>query len=218
MKKVIYAILICIIVAGAIIIGTLGLKADIIYSKNAQIDVYIGKEVNVKDIQAITKEVFPNDRVIIQKVELFNDMVSIIIPEKSDEELSEKVEQLNTKINEKYGIENKTEDLTITHNPKIKLSSIIKPYILPMAIGTVLVLIFVAIRYHKLGSWKTLASYILAIAAVEAVFLSVIAIARFPIKRLIIPIGLLLDIITITVLGFRNESELGEKLKELETN
>ena len=89
MKKVIYAILICIIVAGAIIIGTLGLKADIIYSKNAQIDVYIGKEVNVKDIQAITKEVFPNDRVIIQKVELFNDMVSIIIPEKSDEELSE---------------------------------------------------------------------------------------------------------------------------------
>ena len=218
MKKVIYAILICIIVAGAIIIGTLGLKADIIYSKNAQIDVYIGKEVNVKDIQAITKEVFPNDRVIIQKVELFNDMVSIIIPEKSDEELSEKVEQLNTKINEKYGIENKTEDLTITHNPKIKLSSIIKPYILPMAIGTVLVLIFVAIRYHKLGSWKTLASYILAIAAVEAVFLSVIAIARFPINRLIIPIGLLLYIITITVLGFRNESELGEKLKELETN
>lgn len=218
MKKVIYAILICIIVAGAIIIGTLGLKADIIYSKNAQIDVYIGKEVNVKDIQAITKEVFPNDRVIIQKVELFNDMVSIIIPEKSDEELSEKVEQLNTKINEKYGIENKTEDLTITHNPKIKLSSIIKPYILPMAIGTVLVLIFVAIRYRKLGSWKTLASYILAIAAVEAVFLSVIAIARFPINRLIIPIGLLLYIITITVLGFRNESELGEKLKELETN
>ena len=43
MKKIIYAVLICVIIAGIVIIATLGLNADIIYSKNVQIDVYIGK-------------------------------------------------------------------------------------------------------------------------------------------------------------------------------
>ena len=36
MKKVIYVILICIIVAGIIVTATVGLKADIIYSKNVE--------------------------------------------------------------------------------------------------------------------------------------------------------------------------------------
>ena len=42
-KKVFYAILICIIIAGAIVIATMGLKADIIYSKNVRLDMYLGK-------------------------------------------------------------------------------------------------------------------------------------------------------------------------------
>ena len=44
MKKVVYAILICIIIAGIVVIGTVGLKADIVYSKNVEIDVYLAKK------------------------------------------------------------------------------------------------------------------------------------------------------------------------------
>ena len=42
MKKIIYAILVCIIIAGIVVIATIGLNADLIYRKNVEIDVYIG--------------------------------------------------------------------------------------------------------------------------------------------------------------------------------
>ena len=214
MKKVVYIILACIIIIGTVITATMGLKADLIYSKNAEIDIYTGKQVNKEEINDIVKEVFSEKKVIVQQIELFEDMVSITIPEKSDEELKTQIEQLNTKINEKYGTENKAEDIKVIHNSKIKLSSIIKPYIVPIAISVLVILVYVIVRYRKLGILKTIVSYILTVGAVEAVFLSIIAITRFPINRLVIPIGLLLYVTTITILGFLNENKL---LKIIET-
>lgn len=208
MKKVVYIILACIIIIGTVITTTMGLKADLIYSKNAEIDIYIGKQVNKEEINDIVKEVFSEKKVIVQQIELFEDMVSITIPEKSDEELKTQIEQLNTKINEKYGTENKAEDIKVIHNSKIKLSSIIKPYIVPIAISALVILVYVIVRYRKLGILKTIVSYVLTVGAVEAVFLSIIAITRFPINRLVIPIGLLLYVTTITILGFLNENKL----------
>lgn len=208
MKKVVYIILACIIIIGTVITTTMGLKADLIYSKNAEIDIYIGKQVNKEEINDIVKEVFSEKKVIVQQIELFGDMVSITIPEKSDEEIKTQIEQLNTKINEKYGTENKAEDIKVIHNSKIKLSSIIKPYIVPIAISALVILVYVIVRYRKLGILKTIVSYVLTVGAVEAVFLSIIAITRFPINRLVIPIGLLLYVTTITILGFLNENKL----------
>lgn len=211
MKKIIYAILVCIIIAGIVIIATMGLKADIVYSKNVEIDIYLGKTFEEKDIQAIVNEVFPGERVIIQEIELFEDMVSITIPDTmTSDELNKKVEELNTKINEKYELENKVEDIKITHNPKIKLSSIITPYVFTLGISMVIVLIYVAIRYRKLGVIKTLLTYIISIGAVEMLLLSILAITRFPINRMVIPLGLLLLVVVITILGFRNEKELAK--------
>ena len=94
MKKVIYAILVCTIIAGIVVIATMGLKADLIYSKNVEIDIYIGKTFEKNDIQSIVSEVFPNERVIIQEIELFEDMVSIkLLDTRTDEELNKKVEE-----------------------------------------------------------------------------------------------------------------------------
>ena len=208
MKKIVYAILVCIIIAGAVITCTIGLKADIVYSKNVELEVYIGKTFEIKDIEKIVDEVFQNERHIVRNIEFFNDMITITLPEKSDEQLAPKIEELNTKINEKYEIENKVEDITISHNPKIKLSSILKPYIMPIVISLVIILIYVAIRYRKLGVLKTIISYILTVGAVEAVYLSILAITRFPINRLVIPIGLTLYVITITILCDSNDAKL----------
>lgn len=209
MKKLIYAILICIIIAGIVIIATMGLKADILYSKNVELDIYIGKVAEKKDIENIVQEVFPNERIIVQEVELFNDMYAITLPDtRSDDELNAKVEELNNKINEKYELENKTEDITITHNPKVRLSSIIMPYFGIIIISIILMLIFVAIRYKKLGILKTILSYIISIGAVEMLYLSIIAITRFPINRVVIPVGLLLFLVVTTILGFINERKL----------
>lgn len=215
MKKIIYAILICVIIAGIVIIATLGLKADIIYSKNVEINIYIGKTFEKNDIEKIVNEVFPGDRTIIREIELFKDMVSITLPDnKSEDELNKKVEELNNKVNEKYELENKVEDIEITHNPKIKLSSIIMPYVVALGISMIIILIYVAIRYRKLGTIKTMITYIIYIIATEMLFLSIIAIARYPINRIIIPIGLLLLVVVITILGFRNEKKLANVILE----
>lgn len=209
MKKIIYAVLICVIIAGIVIIATLGLNADIIYSKNVQIDVYIGKIVDIKDIESIAREVFPGERIIVQEIELFQDMVSITISDnRTEEELNTKIEELNTKINEKYELENSVDDISVTHNPKIKLSSLIMPYALTIGISMIIILVFVGIRYKKLGVLKTLVTYILSIGAAEMILLSIIAITRLPINRFVIPVGLLLLIVIITILGFKNEKKL----------
>lgn len=215
MKKIVYGILACIIVIGAIITLTIGLNVDIIYSRNVEINVYIGKLINLDEIKQIAKEIFPNDKIMIQKVEMFDDMVSITMKDKTDEELKEPIEQLNKKINEKYETDNKTEeDITIVHNPKIRLSSIIKPYLVPVGISIAIILVFVGIRYKKLGAMKTVASYVGYTGIVELVYLSLIAITRFPINRLVIPVGLILYIIVITSLSFKNEKKLSNVIQE----
>ena len=212
MKKVIYAILICIIIAGIVVIATMGLKADIIYSKNVELDVYLGEVYEKADIESIVSEVFPGERFILQNIEMFGDMCSITLADnRNDDELNSKIEELVTKINEKYELELETDDVTIMHNPRIRLSSIVLPYAVTLGISMVLILVFVGIRYKKLGVWHTVATYILSIAAVEMLFLSIIAITRFPVNRLVIPVGLLLLVVVITVLGFKNEKRLEEK-------
>ena len=215
MKKVIYGILACVIISGIIITATIGLNADITYSKNVEIDAYIGKTAEIKDIKQIAKEVFGNEKIIVQKIELFDDMFSITMKDKSDNELNEKVEQFTNKLNEKYSTKLKVDnDITIVHNPKIRLSSIIKPYAWPIAISTIIILAFVAIRYKKIGLVKTIASYAGFVLLVEGVYFGLLAITRFPINRFVIPVGLSLMIITFTTLSFKNEQKLQEKIDE----
>ena len=167
MKKVVYAILICIIIAGIVVISTIGLKADIVYSKNVEIDVYLGKVFEENDINGIVNEVFPNERTIIQKVELFEDMFCVTLADtRTDEELDSKVEELVNKLNEKYGTELKLEDIEIRHNPKVNLSSIVIPYAWTLGISMAVILVFVGIRYKKLGIIRTILTYILSIVVI----------------------------------------------------
>ena len=117
---------------------------------------------------------------------------------------------MNTKINEQYEIENTVDDIAVTHNPRIRLSSLIIPYAVVLGISMIVILVYVGIRYKKLGIVKTLVTYLLSIGAAEMVLLSVIAITRFPINRLVIPIGLLLLVIVVTILGFISEKKLSQ--------
>ena len=215
MKKIVYAILICVIIAGIVIIPTIGLRTDIIYSENVEIDLYVGKVAEKKDIESIVKEVFPNERVLVQQIEVFNDMYSVTLQDnRTDDELKAKVEELNSKVNEKYGVDNKAEEISIIHNPKIRLSSILIPYAVTIGISLIIILVFVGVRYRKLGVIRTLITYILSIGLAELFLLSVIAITRFPVNRLVIPVGLVLFLIVVTILGFKNESKLTKILSE----
>lgn len=208
-KKVFYAILICIIIAGGIVIGTMKLKSDIVYSKNVRIDVYLGKEYNRNEVEQIAKEVFETNRILIRQVEYYGDMFSLTISQ-DVENIDGKVETLKDKINEKYQTEMKKEDIIVTYQPRIPLSSIIIPYAAPIAISMVIILVYTIIRFRKVGILKTIVLYVLTILATEAVYLSILAICRIPINRFVTPIGLAIYVIVLTIITANQEKKLAK--------
>lgn len=214
LKKISYFILIAIIIAGGIVVGVNGFNKSVQYKRNVTIYVKIGQEFENKDMMNIAKEVFPDESVIVQKVELYNDMVSFTLEEKSDEELQPKLEELNNKINEKYELENTVDDINITHNPKVRLYDIAKTYVIPIGICTLLVFIYAMIRFRKLGVFRTLGKYIVGLVGTEAVYVGLLAITRYPIDAYVIPVGLFIYAISILVVTVKREN----KLRKLQAN
>lgn len=215
MKKCMYVILIIITIIGAIIIGINGFNVDIIYGKNVRIDIFLGKEFNNEDIKQIAQEVFETNNVLVQKMEYYGDIASITVKEQDEETINEKLKTINDKINEKYGLEGKVEDIKVTHYSNAKLSSILNPYIWPIAISAIIILIYALIRYRKLNFAKVALEYILNIALTEGAYVGIIAITRVPINKIIIPIALLIYVLAVTITTILKEKELAElKLKQ----
>lgn len=196
MKKVIQILLICLIIAGIVVISTVGFNVGLKYSEHKEISINISKEFNVSDIRNITKEVFGNKPVIIQQVELYKDMVQISVKEASEEQVS----SLNDKINEKYGLENAISDVKVVDIPNVRLRNVIKPYILPVSIVSVLTIIFAMIVYRKLGVWKVLYATAMAIVAPQAILSSLYAVTRIPINRIATIVAISVFALSITMI------------------
>lgn len=214
-KKIIYGILALIVLVGAVLVVTIGLKLDMKNDANTKIYVYIGKEFDNNDIEQIAKETFETDTVIVQKVEIYNEMALITIKEQNTENINEKIESLNSKINEKYGLENKTEDIVINNETKINMYSVIKPYILPMLISLIVILVYSSIIYRKLGILKNIIIYVLTVIGSQLLYASILVITRLPFNMFIIPIGLIIYAITIVVVTIIKQKQLNDyKLKQ----
>lgn len=214
-KKIIYGILALIVLVGAVLVVTIGLKLDMKNDANTKIYVYIGKEFDNNNIEQIAKETFETDTAIVQKVEIYNEMALITIKEQNTENINEKIESLNSKINEKYGLENKTEDIVINNETKINMYSVIKPYILPMLISLIVILVYSSIIYRKLGILKNIIIYVLTVIGSQLLYASILVITRLPFNMFIIPIGLIIYAITIVVVTIIKQKQLNDyKLKQ----
>lgn len=214
-KKIIYGILALIVLVGAVFVVTIGLKLDMKNDANTKIYVYIGKEFDNNDIEQIAKETFETDTAIVQKVEIYNEMALITIKEQNTENINEKIESLNSKINEKYGLENKKEDIVINNETKINMYSVIKPYILPMLISLIVILVYSSIIYRKLGILKNIIIYVLTVIGSQLLYASILVITRLPFNMFIIPIGLIIYAITIVVVTIIKQKQLYDyKLKQ----
>ena len=66
-----------VIIAGIVIIAVEGFNFDLKYQDTQRVELYLKTEFNIADIRQITNEVFGNQKVMIQKVEVFEDSVSI---------------------------------------------------------------------------------------------------------------------------------------------
>lgn len=187
------------ILVGIIVTCVLGLNFDLSYSAHKQIDIQIGKEFDNKEIKALVKEVVGNRKVTIQKVELYEDMVSIGIEDISEEEL----QSLTTKINEKYGIENTVENIAVTSVPNVRGRDLIKPYLMPLAISFLIILAYiicyVLINKHlgkKISMLKAILGTIEIILEFQLLYLALLAITRLTVTTLTIPVAIVIFVLT----------------------
>jgi len=178
-KKILYAVMIIITIIGAIIIGIKGFEFDIAYRKTKMIEIYLGKEYNLEDIKNITNEVIPEREVKLNKVGEFENTVAITVDSITDEEF----DLLIQKVNEKYELENEKEDILSVDLAHIRLRDIIKPYIVPVIIVTIISLVYFIFIYRKVGIINIVIKYLLNILLPETAIIGLIAIVGIPVAE-----------------------------------
>ena len=209
-KQLKIVLIVLIIIAGIAMIAVKGFNFDLKYQDTQRVELYLETEFNIADIKQITNEVFGNQKVMIQKVEVFEDSVSITTTSISDEQKN----NLITKINEKYGTELKAEDIQIEDIAHTRGRDIIKPYIIPFAIAVIATLVYIGIRYYKLNTAKVILKSIGIFLLSQVLLFSVIAITRIPIGRLTIPMVILVYLLTLFGMTSRYEKNLANRKKE----
>ena len=207
-KKIILLGLILLIVAGIIVVALKGFNVSLILQQHESVNIFIGKEVNLKDIKSICNEVFGNKRVVLRNVELFDDSVNINVESITNEEK----EVLVIKINEKYGTELTVEGLTVNSNSNIRIRDLVKPYFKPVILSIVLIVVYLIIRFRKENVLSVLGTITGIIVLTEAGLASIIAIVRIPLSPIMI--NLMTVVAIIELLVYINKKENDSKVQE----
>ena len=205
-NKLLYILIAIVIIAGIVVGYTAKFKFSLAYDDSIRVELYIGKDYTKADVEAIAKEAFGTKEVLIQKIEFFNDSVAITVRESNDEKLN----NLVAKVNEKYGTTLAKEDLTVVDVPHYRGRDIMSNYIVPIAISAVLIIVYSIIRFRKIELAKVVAKLLIWPIIVEALYLSILAIARIPISYYTLPLGIILAVITLTIITYKNEKKLVE--------
>lgn len=180
-SKILCVILVIIFIAAIISTAIRGLNVSMEYAEGTSIVFDLGKQYDKKDIKQIAKEIWPNESIFVQKVEVYDESVLIKVSQVNDEQL----ENLVNKVNEKYGLELKKENFTILYNSNNKIRDIVKPYIIPLIIATALIVVYYSIRFKGV---KEILEFLLSLVAVEGIIYSIYALAMLPINIITMPI------------------------------
>lgn len=205
-NKLLYILIAIVIIAGIVVGYTAKFKFSLAYDDSIRVEMYIGKDYTKADVEAIAKEAFGTKEVLIQKIEFFNDSAAITVRESNDEKLN----NLVAKVNEKYGTTLAKEDLTVVDVPHYRGRDIMSNYIVPIVISAVLIIVYSIIRFRKIELAKVVAKLLIWPIIVEALYLSILAIARIPISYYTLPLGIILAVLTLTIITYKNEKKLVE--------
>ena len=202
-KKILYIAMALIIIAGIAVVAVRGFNVELRYRHHQKIELNIGEEVKTKEIQKIADEVFGKNKSNVQIIEVYKDAVQIASTEISEEQKNALVQ----KVNELYPQEAeegkevtvliKADNVKTITNTNIRLRDVVSPYIIPMIIITIVVLVYLAIRYCKLGIVKSIVEPAVILVFAQVILLSVLAIVRFPMGRLTMPLVLLVYVVSI---------------------
>lgn len=210
--KILVALIAIILVVGTIMIFVKGLAFELKYQDNKKVEVNLGKEFEEKDIREITNEIFGKQLVIVQPIEVYKDAVSITVADITEEQKTELV----NKLNEKYETEIKADSITIEEVAHVRGRDIIKPYIVPFAIVTGIIIVYLVVRYNKLNSFEVLTQSIGIIVLAQLVLLGIMAITRMPIGKFTIPSVLLVYMLSTYVCTTKFEEDLEKKVNSSE--
>lgn len=209
--KILVILIAIILVAGAIVTFTKGLAFELKYRDNQKVEINLGKEFNEKDIKEIAKEIFGKQPVMVQAIEIYKDAMSITTTNITEEQKTE----LITKINEKYETELDASTINIEEVAHVRGRDIIKPYVMPFVVVTIIVLAYLVIRYNKLGVAEVLIQSIGIIVLAQLVLLGIMAITRMPIGKFTIPAVLLVYMLSTYICTTKFDNDL-EKVIEKE--
>lgn len=197
-NKIIYGSIAIIFIVSIVITFVKGINVDIYYGEGDIISFTEKDTININDVREIAKEIWGNN-CIVQNMEFFNDSAEIKVREFNDEQLN----QLKDKINEKYSSELKIEDFEIEHVSNVKIRTLVEPYIIPVGLSLLIIILFYAIRYR--GARKML-ELLLYLAIAEGLLYSVYAIIRIPFSSITIPLGMCLYALTVLIFTAKLEN------------
>ncbi len=176
MKKISILGICLLILAGIVVVLFRGFNVNFLLEQHEVIEFNIGKDFELSDVKNICKEVFGKKKVVLRKIELFNDSVSINVSSITNEEK----ENLVNKLNEKYGTEKDISDVEVKTVAKVRIRDWVKPYVKPTIVSSIIILGYIAIRFRNDNLIKVIAKIVGTIILTTLTILSVFAICRIP--------------------------------------
>ena len=177
-KIIIGAIIALIILAGTVVVGVWGFNKELRFVQSQSIEINVEQKVDIEKVKQIAEEVLGMHN-IVQTVEIYEDVVIIRGYSISEEQRNSIV----SKMKENYKFEQTAEKTNINTVPVTRIRDMYKPYVLPLIISEILVVAYMAIRYHKKGIAKVIARTVFIPVIAELLLLSWMAIVRIPIGR-----------------------------------
>ncbi len=184
------------------------------YNVKQKISVKIKEGFNVDDVKSIANETFGKEDMIVEKSKDSESYATIETGIVSDADL----EKLNTKINEKFELTNKVSSINVyqkienTDIPKVKITDMLKQYVLYTVISFIVIFIYFIIRFIKLGIKNVALDVIKAFAFSELLYAAIIAIVRIPVNKLSF-LGAFA--IYIAIATFLNKKFINESVKKV---
>lgn len=192
-NRIIGIVSILLVVIGLIVVIVGGFNVEQKYRSYNKISIYVGEEIDIDKIEEIVKDTFGKNKAIVQKIEIYNDTFQVTANEITEEQkntIVDKVNELypkattdNNEENTETNVRVKKEDIKIVSANNVRLRDIFKPYILPLAIATGCIILYIGIRYRKLGVIKVVFGTIGVLIVVQILLWSIVAIIRFPMGR-----------------------------------
>jgi len=195
-KTIFLAIIILIILSGVITLNISGFEKSLEYKSGTRIEVYIPEGYEKDEIINIAKESFKTDEILFSKIEKVNKVAGIKVKEYSKEQLDEYI----NKISEKYEIDTEKMEYYEIVVPETKISTVVKLYILPVILITVLSLIYILIKNYKLNNKAKISLKVLEILVITlCLYFSIIALFKLPFSIYTMPLAFAIYIVTLLI-------------------